>query len=1247
MIRWIKKAKLNKKVLLGVSGGVLALAAFVIFIFMGRTTNVTKADEIPSSVTIGGKTFTAHNKLQVLEIVPDEAYDELGAIIGDAEGSVSWNDLVNKSPKGASKQSELTQFIQDYVWDYAGYMDVLTANSGFYLKFKNKNLGKVYSAPWSINLSEINYNLENLEIVSCVLDSNWQYQEYKTDNGNSIRNLFAYMIFDNIAMDDKMELKVMKANSVTISDIDSADLIYINGKSHNNMMFNLYNKYNNTSVSNSLTWTLGGIDLTPEVAFHLYLSNVRYGKSLIFGSTDKNANGSYSNIARITMLQCAIDGDTFIGDFAYTKKNNSQYAGSMGEVHLDGGEINVYLYTEAGTKKFPFSATMFTNDKAIEGKYGYAPNGNAHYYYPAYNATDGRFQSYLNRYTYVFNSDNCMTSSLSSNIGKKSDYDADGNYMGSTYDDAAVRLDKDKDKITSGNVICYILGDYDKPDIKSINVLEIQPIGVYRYNSDSDKAVVMSWFGLSSEDNVDVNIEHMSMNAFIGSNSDIWSDYDLIIVGSYTNGELNSGVWGSAAYTKGNEAYGLNGNDITKKAYEKLVRFARSGLPVVMDDSIYYGDSAVVATDTNVFGLRVKQFVSEVIDTNSVVGNITHIDMSLDNSTQKLTRPLIYRIKPEAGIKTNLPEYTGVGSALANRSQLSSVNFSGYIGPAGNYRIKIYIDRSCDSIFAEDYDSDAAELLYFAKDGSSPLRDEHGNILGVHSDGGNCSITLSLPSALSGYIGWKVEVTNMDTGLIKSKTGAFAIQSYMVGRTINVLQIVDGNEYKTETLDLEDGSAFRQCFDATTATTGLSIEVTKITKKYFNSLTTDKNEFLSNYSMLVLGLSDNYGNDNITSGWDRNITNFTSQSINAIKNYIDKGNSVLFTHDSMSYKKISGNSLVEAGNADNLNEFTRTFKSLIGLKEGYSLTDTLRFKLNSKTPFNSVNGTTSTRNTTTVAKLNKGEITEYPYSLSDKTISISETHGQYFSLELESFAGSTEPYNNDVVVWYTLAETNNNSLSGYYTYSGQDAKNNYYVYSKGNITYTSAGHSTINTNNDEMKLFVNTFIRAMLSGNALPEAEFIDATKESPTLFTKYFRTDLSAFKDKLDIEFTVTDPDLVDNIGRLTTCYLFYDKNNSDEFDSGDVIIGYFDKDGNISPNMISGKSIYSARKYNLELWSAVKKLEGSRYTTAQTNELLAEMQQKLVNNKLRIGVVAKDASGDSGFAVIKLVERDLFRLN
>ena len=123
--------------------------------------------------------------------------------------------------------------------------------------------------------------------------------------------------------------------------------------------------------------------------------------------------------------------------------------------------------------------------------------------------------------------------------------------------------------------------------------------------------------------------------------------------------------------------------------------------------------------------------------------------------------------------------------------------------------------------------------------------------------------------------------------------------------------------------------------------------------------------------------------------------------------------------------------------------------------------------------------------TTTATKVNEGQVTTYPYTISD-VLPIAATHGQWYQLNME------DP---EVTVWYCLSDplASGNSGTGSarstssaengdgsaltYGVSPNDVANNYYIYSKGNIFYSGVGHSRVN-GDMEAKLVVNTMIAA-------------------------------------------------------------------------------------------------------------------------------------------------------------------------
>lgn len=156
---------------------------------------------------------------------------------------------------------------------------------------------------------------------------------------------------------------------------------------------------------------------------------------------------------------------------------------------------------------------------------------------------------------------------------------------------------------------------------------------------------------------------------------------------------------------------------------------------------------------------------------------------------------------------------------------------------------------------------------------------------------------------------------------------------------------------------------------------------------------------------------------------------------------------------------------------------------------------------------------------------NTGQITTYPYSLGS-TLKVATTHAQNFQLDLEQEDGG------DVTVWYNLTDSYDSDVKdggtddGVYSSRSGDSRNNYYIYTKGNITYTGLGHKNTPLTNDEVKLFVNTMISSYRDVPAVPyvRVENADATehKGSYTLYVSL--TGAESMDDTIEVEFSIVD---------------------------------------------------------------------------------------------------------------------------
>lgn len=169
---------------------------------------------------------------------------------------------------------------------------------------------------------------------------------------------------------------------------------------------------------------------------------------------------------------------------------------------------------------------------------------------------------------------------------------------------------------------------------------------------------------------------------------------------------------------------------------------------------------------------------------------------------------------------------------------------------------------------------------------------------------------------------------------------------------------------------------------------------------------------------------------------------------------------------------------------------------------------------------------------TSVVKLtNNGQITTYPY-LINPLISVANTHCQNYQLDMEYQSGG------DVNVWFNLTDFGDpelkdpsnkavkdeasplsNKWTRIYSSKNQDSRNNFYIYNKGNITYTGSGHGTSKQEltDDEVKLFINTMISAYRAPEEGPTVTIDNATSTSDSNNLIYVDYDTKSNTDEPD----------------------------------------------------------------------------------------------------------------------------------
>ena len=282
-------------------------------------------------------------------------------------------------------------------------------------------------------------------------------------------------------------------------------------------------------------------------------------------------------------------------------------------------------------------------------------------------------------------------------------------------------------------------------------------------------------------------------------------------------------------------------------------------------------------------------------------------------------------------------------------------------------------------------------------------------------------------------------------------------------------------------------------------------------------------------NMMFVGFADVYGYGDID-----------DDVCNVINEFISSGKAVLFTHDTTSYwSHYTDGSSLDWG--VNINSYFRDILKLdrydvlqfagtanakagdlpyktggtLGKDSSVLLSNMVTAKAGS-TDYAMTQGYTKlamtgkvgSNGTTRVTKSNEGQLTSYPYYIPDE-MDVANTHAQYWQIDFED---------NDIVVWYSLANPKNNLEKCKCYTTLNDVRNNYYIYSAGNVTYSGVGHDP-NLTANETKLFINTMVAAYKSIASPAEPIITNADKSSvynknQYLYVSYDETETVAIDD-------------------------------------------------------------------------------------------------------------------------------------
>lgn len=584
-------------------------------------------------------------------------------------------------------------------------------------------------------------------------------------------------------------------------------------------------------------------------------------------------------------------------------------------------------------------------------------------------------------------------------------------------------------------------------------------------------------------------------------------------------------------YVNAVNTYRGSGNDITTEKIEALNNYLKAGYPIVVANGFYKNEND---KEVNDYYIDNCSNIYDFLKTNTLDDHI--IKTYSNNSLSKDLYTNLTAEKPQIKVKEQKKEEDKDYVKLEDNHIVLefSINNRGGADANASFDLGFYLDTNADGKFSPTQEKIAGNNVQIYQDGTlvSPQLDANGEYYyNLKAGKYNYKLVYELPTQFVGVIPWQLRASQTTNSYRYDVTGGYFYKQANSNQKqhIKILQINtskgnNGNYLAGDTtfnMQTEKDNSNSEFAKLLKQVTDFELDITTLAGDSDTFKALCKDDKVKDYDMLVIGFSDCY-----------EIFNDSGQ-VDRIKEFIQSGKAVLFTHDTTS---LSNNKYTEtyrvwnkypwAGNIVRNNtwgyEFNTIVRDVVGmdrygilnssaLKKGNTLTEkTADFEAavsyatehktdlayqprsNKKVITRQNQGfvygdLSSSQNmgcggyrlyqgindpmghTNYATKVNSGQITTYPFKIPDD-IYISKTHRQYYQLDFNE--DSDNDGESDIVVWYTLSNQN------VYNVSPKDVRNNYYIYTKGNVTYSGVGHSNVTGSIDELKLYINTMIAA-------------------------------------------------------------------------------------------------------------------------------------------------------------------------
>ena len=614
--------------------------------------------------------------------------------------------------------------------------------------------------------------------------------------------------------------------------------------------------------------------------------------------------------------------------------------------------------------------------------------------------------------------------------------------------------------------------------------------------------------------------------------------------------------------------YRYSGNDLTEKKKEQLENYVKAGYPLVLGKGIInerkvndeYIDNCSV----------IYEFFNEVMNKENVfnVNSENNVSAGFVNSLAVEKPRIVLKQMEKVKLDDKLENDTEFDEVKDNKLIFEfTVNNNGGVDPNAQFELSLLLDINSDGKFSETQEKIAANDMKLYRDGQlvEPTRaDDQSYDYYIQAGTMNYKLEYELPNGYVGVIPWKLKASQATNEFrYDSKSGYFYRKNTVEKEKIKILQI-DTERTTTSTFNMADNDTFEELLRNVN---DFDVSITHVYANEYADKYKESKYYLNNYDMLVLGFGDMYSITNtngcvdgirnyIKSGKPVLFTHDTTSFSNASVGRNDWGydfNKIIRDVVGMDRYGILSNKGLQSGATLTQNDSTSVLTSVLvdgSYKSSYKTIGTLfteaqdyakknhtdiayKPKSNKSVIVRQNQGFTYLNlskyqsadtkynnyycykgfksysyETTSAVQVNQGQITSYPFKIPE-TLDVAKTHRQYYQLDLNQ--DSDNDGESDIVVWYTLSDDSKYNKWTYHPYnaSPKDVRNNYYIYTMGNVTYSGVGHSTVEpsmkgdeTEADkekmkcEMKLYINTLIAAYSAGTHAPSVSVKEAPDE-------------------------------------------------------------------------------------------------------------------------------------------------------